>query len=227
MSWASLVLAVIPLATAWLALRRSGADRLIAIVAMLASAACVALAVARPAAELLPPAVRLALFAVALIAVMAVAAGRLRHVAQWLSVAAGALAIAAFFVLYAQTLFVIDRLLAGEDVEEAVIRQDILAALLPVGGVLILGVPGLIAKIQEARAQPGGPGAAWPRWRPSQWLALAVGAAIAVGGVALVYMRAVGETGAVIIVVGGILVAALGPRLLGMLTRPRRPAAPP
>ena len=60
MSWASLVLAVIPLATAWLALRRSGADRLIAIVAMLASAACVALAVARPAAELLPPAVRLA-----------------------------------------------------------------------------------------------------------------------------------------------------------------------
>src|SRR5262245_1301835 len=97
MMWKALLL-VIPLAMGWIALRRSGAERVLALIAALASAAYAALMLF-PALPV-PPMAVMAVFVVGLVTVMATFAGRLRRTSQWISVGLGALLVAAFFVQF-------------------------------------------------------------------------------------------------------------------------------
>jgi hypothetical protein len=222
MKWEMLILAVIPLITAWIAYRRSGSERLIAVVATLASTGLVWI-------SLFPESIRafvheaivMAVVATALIAILTVAAGKLQHTSQWVAVSVGAAAIAAFFIGLYLSLINVDRALASKSTIP--LPMDALAALLPLGCSIILGVPRIIGEFLKRRQERLR--GERPRWRPSQWSAVGVGALIVAIALILTFHRKLAEGVSAFLLVTGLFTIVLVPQLIGFLFKMRETRA--
>jgi hypothetical protein len=261
MSWQMLVPFVIPLITAVIAYRRTGIQRLIAIVATVAATGHYALALldagrfadprlsgaGLPTYALLPSwtgfdrsilsAVSLSLFAIGFVAILMLMAGKLRHPVQWLAVGIGTLLIATFFVSFwlaigsakcqlNLALLHSKSFAALNDCgSAALLIVGISGALLPLAKLLIVDASGAVNDFLKARAELTKPGAARRRWHPAQWLAVGAGAFLFGGVLILVYLHAIAEDPAVMLMTSGVLIGALGPRLVGWLQKRRDQAS--
>jgi hypothetical protein len=235
MTWQMLVPFAIPLATAFVAFRRTGIERLLAIVATLAATGHYAiplltgshLALWPGLDEFILSTVSLSLFAVGLVAIMMLMAGRLWHPAQWLAVGIGVFSIATFFahlwLLLASVscqqlnlgLLLSKTPAAHECTSAGFLSMSAAAILLPFAGLMIMGVPKAVDAILKAQAERARLGAARRRWHPAQWLAIAVGALLFTAVLVLVYLDAIAKDPAVVAMTVGLLIGALGPRLVG------------
>jgi hypothetical protein len=134
---------LVPLVTAWITFRSTGARRWLAVVATLASVGYYALMPAPGDARINHPAIGLALFGIGLVAILILAAGRLQYPSQWLAVGAGALAVATFFITFA--LYMVN--------DTQLLPLEVSAALLTVGVAVILGVPKIIDAVLKTREE--------------------------------------------------------------------------
>ena len=256
MTWQTLVPFVIPVATAFVAFRRTGIQRLIAIVATLAALGCYTLPLLTETIKARVPGIddfalstaTMVLFAIGLICIMVLMAGDLKHRSQWLAVGIGAVLIVAFFASlwfviagldcqFSQINLALQRsnapapgycgsssfLVAGGSA--ALVIMGLSAALFPLAKALIVDVPGAIDSLQKLRAERAAPGAARQRWHPAQWLTVGAGALLFAGVMVLVYLHAIAEDPAVILMTAGVMIGAVGPRVVGWLLSLRNPAA--
>ena len=206
MGWQQLVVFLVPLITAWIALRSTGSRRWVAVIATVAAAGAFTPAVSE-AARIVHPAAGLILPAIGFVAILTLAAGSLRHWSQWLAVGLGALSVGSFFVAFALNL--------------QFLPPEALGALLSAGVAVMLGVPGIIdavLKARERRSQGGG-----ESWHPSQWAAAGVGALTIAAAVALYAIPGtrwlVNRDVLLAVCFVGLLVSVLVPRFIGQVVK--------